>query len=716
MQRGVQGEPTAAARAVGGAGVRSFFSSRGFRLIVAGLACSLWLGGVIYRLWDLQVRQAEVLVGRAQRQHQGEITMRATRGAILDRHGVELALSTPVESVGVFPKKVSDPEWLASILANVLGERPADVAEKLTGERFQWLRRQADPGVSERLKELNIKALHFEKESRRYYPKGTLAAHVLGFVGVDHEGLGGLELQYQDALSGRDGLRLVHYDALRQSYDTSIVEAPIPGAALQLTLDEGIQGLAEESLEKAIHETRARAGAIVVMDPQNGDVLALANWPTFDPNKRPSGDEQRDYAISALYEPGSTFKIVTVSAALEEGLTTPDELIDCQHGTIYIGRRRIRDHKAYDLLTVSDVLAHSSNVGAIKLGLRLGATNMHRYVRDVFHFGEPTGIELPGEAEGMVHPIKHWRDGSVASVSMGHEITVTPLQMAQAVSIVANGGMLVRPRLVDAVVDPSGRKRLLARPEPKRVLSAETAARLRAMMERTVSEGTGRLAITPGYRVGGKTGTAQMIDPDTHAYSHQEYMASFAGFAPVNNPSLTALIVLEAPHGAYYGGQVAAPVFRQVASQALRLRDVPEDLPTGGPRPVEDLPAALLADLADYARDPLPPAIPRGADGAILVAGASGRSSDGGEEKIDHPKSERGGKVNLRFTGLETPDLRGATLREALTEASRLGLRVETTGQGVVVRQRPTPGAPVEKGGLIRLELGRMVAEVRPTR
>ncbi len=303
-QRGIPTEPIAGARASGGAAVRTFFSRRTLRLVVAGLACSLWLVGVVYRLWDLQVRQAEILAGRAQRQHQGQIAMRATRGAILDRNGVELALSTPVDSVGVFPKKINDPEWLASILAKVLGESETAVAKKLGGERFQWLRRQADPGVSERLKELNLKALHFEKESRRYYPKGSLAAHVLGFVDVDHKGLGGLELQYQDALTGRDGQRLVHYDALRQRYETSIVEPPIPGASLQLTLDESIQGLVEESLEKAIHETKARAGSIVVMDPQNGDVLALANWPTFDPNKRPTGEEQRNYAVAALYEPG----------------------------------------------------------------------------------------------------------------------------------------------------------------------------------------------------------------------------------------------------------------------------------------------------------------------------------------------------------------------------------------------------------------------------
>ncbi len=704
----VQDEPAAGARATGAAAVRGLFSRRTLRLICAGLVCTLWLGAVVYRLWDLQVRQAEMLAGQAQRQHQGRITMSATRGAILDRNGIELALSTPVDSVGVFPKKVKDPEWLASILAGVLDESESALAAKLSGERFQWLKRQADPGLSERLEELNITALHFEKESRRYYPKGSLAAHVLGFVDVDHKGLGGLELRYQDALSGHDGQRLVHYDALRQRYETSIVEPPIPGASLQLTLDEGIQGLAEESLEKAIHETRARAGSIVVMDPQNGDVLALANWPTFDPNERPSGDEQRNYAVSALYEPGSTFKLVTVAAALEEGLTSPDELIDCQNGTIYIGRRRIRDHKAYDILSVSDVVANSSNVGAIKLGLRLGAVNLHRHVTDVFHFGEPTGIELPSEAAGLVHPAKRWRDGSVASVSMGHEITVTPLQMAQAIAMVANGGKLVRPRLVDAVIDPSGRTRKLERPAPVRVMSAGTAAQVRAMLERTVMSGTGVLAMTPGYRVGGKTGTAQMIDPVTHAYSHEEYMASFAGFAPVNDASMAALIVLEAPRGRYYGGQVAAPVFRELASQALRYRDVPGDMPPrGAPAPNRDVPAELLADMADYTREPLTPEMPKGADGAILVSGIG---------PDPRPKPAASSPAKLRFTGLAAPDLRGVMLREAMAKASRLGIRIETRGRGVVTSQSPAPGAPVERGGVMRLELGRMVAEVRASR
>lgn len=703
MRWGFQSDEQAAATAAARPSVRLFLQGRFGRLFLIGVVCSLWFGGVVYRLWDLQVRQSEVLAVRAERQQQGTIRMRAIRGRIFDRHGTELALSSPVHSIGVFPKQVEDAEESAKDLARFLNEPVEIIEKKLRAERFQWLRRLADPELSERLKNLGFTFLHYEEEIKRYYPKGSLAAHLLGFVNIDHKGLAGLELLYGEELTGRDGERVVHHDVQHKSYESTIVVPPIPGKNLYLTIDERIQSGVEKRLEIAIRETGARKGSVIVMDPSRGDILAMASWPTFDPNDRAVNGADWNYAIRETYEPGSTFKVVTVAAALEAGITTPDELIDCENGSILIGRRRVRDHKAYDQLTVADVLANSSNVGAIKLGLRLGAARLRESVTETFHFGEVTGIELPLENKGTVHPLRYWRDGSVASISMGHELTVTPLQMVQAMSIIANGGYLVRPRIVDGI-DFRGERQTLERPARERVLSATTAAQMRAMLERTIAGGTGRLAQMPGYRAGGKTGTAQMVDKETGRYSHEEYMASFLGMAPINDPRVVILVVLEAPQGQYYGGQVAAPVFRDVAAQALRLLDVPPDQPVLPTPRKSTIPADLLADFVDMAPEE-PMRLPSAADGSILVA-----RSMPSRETVEPEGVDEAAPVRLRITDLTAPDLHGLTLREAFAETSSLRLVLDSEGTGVVVRQTPPAGTPMEEGGLLRLELGRLLA------
>ena len=374
---------------------------------------------------------------------------------------------------------------------------------------------------------------------------------------------------------------------------------------------------------------------------------------------------RENYAISHLYEPGSTFKTVTVAAALDQGLTTPDEVFDCQNGVIYVGRRRIRDHKRFGLLTVSQVIANSSNVGAIKIGQRLERQVFHDYVRR-FGFGERTGIELPGETSGLLRDWKVWRDGSVASIAMGHEIGVTPVQLAQAVSVIANGGKRVKARLVDSVREPSGRIRRLEPAEPQQVIRPETAATLRAMMERTVQEGTARLAHTSGYRVGGKTGTAQMVDEETGRYSTSHYIASFAGIAPINDPSLVAVVVLDSPVGQYYGGQIAAPVFPTFAAQALRFRDVPPSEPAT-PRRERSRPAPeALADMADAPLLELSAKTPLAArDGVILVSGSAAADEPAEDAEARSAASGSSAPVRLRVTALEAPNLHGLSVREA---------------------------------------------------
>lgn len=703
MRWGVQSEERTAATAAKKPSVRFFLRNRHVRLLFMGAVGTLWFGAVAYRLWDLQVIQNDSFASRAERQQQGEFTIRAPRGKIFDRHGVELALSTPAASIGVAPKLVSNPELMATMLAPILEEPASAIERKLTAQKFQWLRRLADPGVTQRLRDLDLPALQFEQESKRYYPKGTLAAHILGFVDIDHKGLAGLEMLYGEELAGKDGEKITQVDALQQSYKTTIAEAPVPGSSLYLTIDETIQSIAEKRLAEGIKETKARKGTVIVADPSTGDVLAMASWPTFDPNQRAIDGADWNYGIRERYEPGSTFKIVTVAAALELGITTPDELIDCGNGSILVGRRRIRDHKAYDILSVADVLANSSNVGVIRLGLRLGAPKFHEFVTEAFHFGEPTGIELPLEDGGVVHPLRYWRDGSVASISMGHELTVTPLQMVRAMSVIANGGYLVRPRLVDAI-DVDGEKKLLARPAREQVLSATTAAQMRAMLERTIDNGTGRLAQAPGYRVGGKTGTAQMIDKETGRYSHAEYVASFLGLAPINDPRVVVLVVLEAPKGEYYGGQVAAPIFRDVTAQALRLLDVQPDQAVRPSPKRKSIPADMLADFVEMTPEDAR-TLPSAADGSILVA----RSAPAPSDDLPLP-AQTGARKALRVTDLTSPDLAGLTLRQAVAKASSLGLQVESQGAGVVVRQSPAAGTPMEEGAALRLELGRLVA------
>ena len=713
--------------------------SRFQRLCVFAVLCVLWMGLLVLRLWDFQIRRGEELAGRAASQQVEEIEIRAERGAIYDRRGVELALSPFVDSIAVFPEKVNDKAALAQALTESLDLPPGQALEVLSETGFQWVKRFAEPAEADALKLLVVKdekqaeesgkrrltGLHFEKEGKRYYPKGSIAAHVVGYVGIDHNGQGGLEQQYDSLLTGQAGKRRVHFDALRRHYEESVVEAPVSGASLYLTIDESIQAVAESSLAEAIASTRARAGSIVMMDPEKGDLLAMANWPTFDPNERPreEGDlaARENYAISHLYEPGSTFKMVTVAAALEEGLTKPTEVIDCQNGWIYIGRRRIRDHKPYSLLTVTEILANSSNVGAIKLGMRLGANRLHEYVRR-FGFGAATGIELPGEIDGLVRPAKVWRDGSVASISIGQEIGATPLQMAQAFSIAANGGYMVKPRVVDAIRRPSGEIEQLDAPPRTRVISAETAAKLRAMMEQTVLAGTAREARTPGYRVAGKTGTAQLIDPETRAYSSDRYIASFAAIAPLNDPSIVTVIVLDSPRGReYYGGQVAAPVFPALASQALRFRDVPPTEPIdAGPGLAGAPPTFAAEETAEAA--PAPPQVRADRDGAILVSGlapaveAVPEPDAEGADLLEDEPVRRAPPARIRVTAVETPDFAGMTVREAMAEGAARGLELDMQGAGLASRQDPPAGTPVQIGTVVRVVFGRMVADAGAAR
>ena len=713
-----------------------------FRLLLFGLLSTLWFGLALFRLWDYQVIRVQQFADKAKRQHEGTIEIRAARGVIFDRSGEKLAFSTPADSIGVFPRRVPNPQLTSSLLAEVLDADEDAIYKKLTRTRFQWIKRLAEPGEAARIRSLNPAGIHFEKESKRHYPHGTVASHVLGAVGVDHTGQAGLEQSFDQVLQGRPGLRLVQYDARRSFYAGRVIEEPIPGADLVLTIDHRIQVLVERELARAVAQTQSVAGSVVVMDPGNGELLAIANQPTFDPNRRVRNPEQlerrNNYALSHLIEPGSSFKIVTIAAAIEEGVATPEEMLDCQMGGIFVGSRRVRDHKPFGILSVGQILVYSSNVGTIKLGQRLEPERLYTYARK-FGFGEKTGLPLPGEATGLLRPPERWTADSIGSVPIGQEIGVTTIQLARAVSVIANGGMLVEPVIVQSVRHPGGRGEQVSHPPPTRVLSAETAANMRAMMEDVVQGGTGRLAQTQGYRVGGKTGTAQKVDPETGAYSRTAYLPNFVGFAPVNDPSFVVVIVSGSPVGKYYGGSVAAPLFPSIVMQALRFRDVPPELPSPTRPEVVSVAEDVLADFA-----PLPPAdreegrtrsaVDGSPKGVVWVAASpppvlddhkvrgdlastaarplrdvvipgggpvkKGAEDAGSNEPVDIELAE---PVAVQVANRVVPDFRGMTVREAVAVSAEDGFEIDLIGSGFARRQRPAAGRPARPGERIMI-------------
>jgi cell division protein FtsI (penicillin-binding protein 3) len=470
----------------------------GRRALALAVMFALWIVGLNVRLFQLQIVRYGEFLTRAQRQQRRTIEVSPKRGVIYDRNFRELAMSASVDSIFAVPADIPAPETVADLLGRVLGIDPAELLARMKGSRsFCWVKRKVDPLEAERVRALNLKGIYFQKESKRFYPKGELAAHILGYVGLDENGLAGVEVMFDKQVRGRPGMLLIQADARRRWYGRS-ERPPDPGENVVLTLDEKIQFIAERELAAAVGATRALAGTVVVMVPGTGEVLAMANRPTFNPNAyaQAPAEAWMNRAISAAYEPGSTFKLVTIAAALEEHLTRPDEPIDCQMGSIEIFGHRIHDHKPFGMLTVTQVIANSSDVGAIKLGLRLGDERMYRYMR-ALGFGAPTGIGLPGEARGLTRPPERWSKISIGAISMGQEVGVTPMQLLTAVSAIANGGRLVAPRIVRETFHQSPARRdgvLFAAPQgvgeaaadARQVLSPETANQVRNMMREAV--------------------------------------------------------------------------------------------------------------------------------------------------------------------------------------------------------------------------------------
>ncbi len=537
-------------------------------LLVMGFAL------ILLRLFQMQVLQAAELTLKADRQHQKTVTFQGARGTVYDRNGKVLALSVEVPSVFGVPTVLENPGRVARSLSPILHLKSEDLERKLKQDRsFVWLARQLDPDRGRILERLSLEGIGVVMEGRRFYPKGPMLAHVLGFVGLDGQGLEGLERRYEAYLHGEKQVVILQRDALgRAVFPKGLREqSPAPGHGLTLTVDEVIQYIAEKELDQAMVSSGAKSGTIIIMNPATGAILALAISPRFDPNvvAALTPDRWRNRALTDAYEPGSTMKTILAAAALEERVMTPDTLVFGEYGRMTVANTVIHDHDKSGWMTFAQVIQRSSNIGAAKVGMALGEARLYRYLQ-AFGFGQKTEIDLPGEMGGLLKPPTEWGRRSVASISIGQEIGVTSIQMVTAISAIANGGLLMHPYVVSAIRDAKGS--LVSETTPsvrRRVISPGTAKALRGILEGVVSKGTGSRAAIPGFRVAGKTGTAQKIDARTGTYSSTQFVGSFVGFVPAESPRIAMIVVIDEPEGEAWGGVVAAPVFKRVGEQVL---------------------------------------------------------------------------------------------------------------------------------------------------
>jgi cell division protein FtsI (penicillin-binding protein 3) len=662
------------------------------RLIVLVVALAVWSAAIVRKLGSLQLAHHQEYARKARRRQEVPRVLPAPRGSIYDRNGEPLAMSLPTQSVTVNPLKLPDLGVAADLLEQVLHMRGSGLYDKLKqaydrGRGYLVVKRQITPEEAESVRALPVDWIEIENASQRHYPKGTLAAHVLG--GVDHaeKGNAGIEGALEQTLHGEPGQELLLTDVQGRGIASRQATEPKPGTPITLSIDERLQFVAERQLAEAVEDRGATSGSVVVMNPSNGDILALASYPTFDPNEPPETAEdprRENHAAGVPFEPGSIFKVITLSAALETTNLRPETPIDCGRGSITLFGRTIHEaeaHGGYGVMPMAQVLIHSSNVGAIRVGMRVGQQNMYGYVRR-FGFVQLTGIPLPGESRGQVHKLPRWTSTSLASISMGQEVSVTTVQLAQAVSAIANGGMLVKPRLVlkrGAATVPQ---------EPAvRAIKPETAFTMRQIMEGVVMPGGTAYpeARLVGYSAAGKTGTAVIFDVKAKRYTHN-YNGSFAGMAPLTNPAIVVVVTLNGTHGdGGYGGRSAAPVFNVVASEALRLTDVPRDLPG-------DSGKTLAAAKAEPGGD-------------LAIAGLG--SGPNILQDADEPEKPAESPTAIAIAGNTVPNFQGMTMRDVLTEAASRGLTILPDGSGIAKVQYPPPGSAVRQGERIRVRFAR---------
>ncbi|HVN05571.1 MAG TPA: penicillin-binding protein [Bryobacteraceae bacterium] len=670
------------------------------RLLMFGGAVMFWAGLILMQLFRLQVLHHAEYVQMAHRQQEATVEIAAPRGSIYDRSGQLLAGSVNRNSVYIDPLQVPDLQVASEIISGVLHMDRATLYGRMrwyaNNQRgFMWVARDLDTDQYERLRSLHLDWIRFTEESRRDYPRNALAAHIVGAVDAQEVGQWGIEKGMEDDLRGLPGTMRMLTDAKGRGIDSDVETEPRPGTDLTLTIDERIQLPAQQAIAKAVEDADADSGSVVVLDPNNGDILAIASYPSFDPNEPPkpgrAGEAARfNHAVSVPFEPGSVFKVITLSAALETTDLRPSSLINCGNGTFTMAGRTVHEaHHGYGTMPMAMVLAKSSNIGAIQIGLKVGAPKLYDYVRR-FGFGSRTGIPLPAESPGLVRKLARWRTTSLMSVAMGHEVGVTTLQLARACAAVANGGMLVTPRLVLKRGNGS------VPPGPmRRILKPETAITMRQMMEGVVLFGTGKRAKLDGYSTGGKTGSAQIYDYATGHYTHN-YNGSFMGFAPVTNPAIVVVATVNNTRrgSAGFGGVVAAPVFKEVATEALRVMDVPKDLPDTAPNQSQ----TQVADLDDS------PTVDGPVDPPALDETAQVEPPPAPQPAV---ATSQTAPVQAKATGPTAPNFIGLSMRSVVTMAQAQGLPVVLAGTGIVRRQDPPPGAVLHDGERIRVDLER---------
>jgi cell division protein FtsI (penicillin-binding protein 3) len=683
---------------------------RWIRVRIAVLAVVLLTGAglVVRRAWELTMELGPNLHEMAESQQLREIRLAPKRGTIFDRHGAELAVSVDVESVFANPRQMRaegvDAAAAATQLSALLRVDRERIFTRLSSDRyFVWIARQVTPSQADAVRALHIPGVQLTDEARRFYPNRELAAHLLGFSNIDGVGLEGLELSMEERLRGSVApVAAIRDRRGRIVFSNQLLdERAAQGDDIYLTIDKTIQHVAERELALAVRTAEAAAGSVVVMDPQSGEILALANFPTFDPNEpsRSPAASRRNRAVTDRFEPGSTIKPFTIGAGLAASVIRPEQLIDCGNGEMIIGDDRITDEHRFDVLTPAEVLTHSSNIGAANVGRALGRRNLYGALRR-FGFGEPTGMPLPGETGGVLRHYTRWYDLDLASISFGQGLSVTTVQLATAMSAIANGGRLMEPHILRRVVDGRGQTSEESLPLTRRqVLPRRTALLVADMLTAvTGDEGTGREAAIDGYLVAGKTGTAQKSDYVHGGYADGLYLASFVGFVPAQDPRIVIAVMIDEPMVDHYGGTVAAPVFRRVGEATLRHLGVPAD--TGG---------EVLADLERAERD------------RRRAAREAQRSGGPASERSPQTRSaSRGGEAPQEASDpgddeVIVPDVVGQNVRSALVALRRVDLTFRVEGTGLVVEQNPPAGEIARRGTAVRILLDRRERRVVQT-
>jgi len=552
------------------------------RISMMAMLFMLWLIFLIIRLLQLQVIEHPSLKTQVTQHNQNKKDIIPKRGTVYDRTGIILARSLPFRSVFYTPNEGESLETQSEKikkLKDILNFTEAeyrniiDRIEKNTS--FIWIKRKIHPAKEEKIRKLRLSGVHFLEENKRFYPHGKRTAQLLGRVDIDEVGASGIEYSCNSVLAGIKGKHLILKDAKKREYEFEILKEPEDGKDLVLTIDETIQFYAEKELEKAVRKTGANWGTVIIAHPSSGEILAMANFPTYDLNNLPQNPAvvDRNNAIHHNFEPGSTFKVVTASAALETNIVNLADSFDCSRGYVSVAGKTIRDHQRYGILSFPEVIIYSSNVGTVQISHDLDRNSFHQIIRN-FGFGKKTGINLPAEEKGIFREVKDWSRISSASLSIGYEISVTALQMLQAINIIANEGILIPPRIVRRVLNSSDETAQSPLPGI-RIISRDNASKLTAILQEVVQGGTGSPARIKGYRIAGKTGTAQKFDPSTGYYSSEAHIVSFAGFVPGDNPAFSMIVVIDEPAGPYYGGEVAGPVFREIGRQVLQYLKIP---------------------------------------------------------------------------------------------------------------------------------------------